>query len=45
MLPIKGSNPKINILYIGAYILKKLNKQKSKRMKILDLFKIVTKEL
>lgn len=45
MLPIKGSNPKINILYIGAYVLKKLNKQKSKRMKILDLFKIVTKEL
>ncbi len=45
MLPIKGSNPKINILYIGAFILKKLNKQKRKRMKILDLFKIVTKEL
>lgn len=45
MLPVNGSNPKINILYIGAYILKKLNNQTHKSMKILDLFRILTREL
>ncbi len=45
MLPVNGSNPKINILYIGAYILNKLNNQTHKSMKILDLFKVVTREL
>lgn len=45
MLPVNGSNPKINILYIGAYILKKLNNQTNKSMKIVDVFKILTREL
>lgn len=45
MLPVKGTSPKINILYIGAYILKKLNNQAYKRMNIVDLFKVLTREL
>lgn len=45
MLPVNGSNPRINILYIGAYILKELNNQPNKRIEILKLFEIVTKNL
>jgi len=45
MLPVNGSNPKINILYIGAYILKELNNQTSKHMEILELFKVGTRDL
>ncbi|WP_366522484.1 ABC-three component system middle component 6 [uncultured Psychromonas sp.] len=45
MLPIKGNHPEINILYIGAQILKKLNDRKNKRIKTTLLFKTLSKEL
>jgi hypothetical protein len=45
MLPTKGSHPELNVLYIGAVILNKLHKHKSKRMSITQLMKIATKEL
>lgn len=45
MLPIKGCDPETNILYIGAYIIKKINDRKSKRIVIKQLFKVATKEL
>ncbi|MCP4985660.1 MAG: hypothetical protein GY928_06190 [Colwellia sp.] len=45
MLPIKGCNPEINILYIGAYILEKLNTRKNKRITIKQLFKLGSAEL
>jgi hypothetical protein len=45
MLPIKGCHPEINILYIGAHILKKLNNRKRKRIRITLLFKTSSKEL
>ena len=45
MLPIKGCNPEINILYIGAYVLKELHERKSKHMAIKQLFKVGAKDL
>ncbi len=45
MLPIKGSHPKMNVLYIGGFILEKLHERKKKRMTITQLIKIASKEL
>ncbi|MCD9501666.1 hypothetical protein GLP37_05695 [Photobacterium phosphoreum] len=45
MLPTKGSNPEVNVLYIGGFILKKLHERKRKRMTITQLMKVGTKEL
>jgi hypothetical protein len=45
MLPTKGSHPEINVLYIGGFILKKLNEHKRKRMTLTQLMKVGTKEL
>lgn len=45
MLPVKGCNPEVNVLYIGAYVLDKLHERKSKRIEIKRLFKICSKEL
>ncbi|MDE1234180.1 ABC-three component system middle component 6 [Vibrio aestuarianus] len=45
MLPIKGSHPEMNVLYVGGFILKKLNERKIKRMAIIQLMKVGTKEL
>ncbi|WP_109407376.1 ABC-three component system middle component 6 [Proteus genomosp. 4] len=45
MLPIKGSHPKMNVLYIGGFILENLHKHKKKRMTITQLMKIGSKEL
>lgn len=45
MLPIKGGDPEINILYIGAYILRKIRRQKNKRMEIKKIFEIGENEL
>lgn len=45
MLPTRGSNPEINVLYIGGFILKKLQERKRERMTITQLMKIGVKEL
>ncbi|ELB2757160.1 hypothetical protein QNE23_000475 [Vibrio alginolyticus] len=45
MLPTKGSHPEMNVLYIGGFILNKLNERKRKRMTITQLMKVGTKEL
>ncbi|HHQ2584333.1 TPA: ABC-three component system middle component 6 [Providencia rettgeri] len=45
MLPIKGSHPKMNVLYIGGFILEKLHERKKKCMTITQLIKIASKEL
>lgn len=45
MLPVKGCNPEINILYIGARILKKIDENKNKRIPIKILYETITKEL
>ncbi|MGL4674691.1 MAG: ABC-three component system middle component 6 [Wohlfahrtiimonas sp.] len=45
MIPIKGSHPELNVLYLGGYILKKLYECKTKRMAILYLMRTGTKEL
>ncbi len=45
MLPIKGSNPENNILYIGAHILNLLNECKNNRIPITELFKVTSKNL
>lgn len=45
MLPTKGCNPELNVLYIGGFILKKLHERKSKRMSISLLMQVGTKEL
>ena len=45
MLPTKGSQPEMNVIYIGGFILKKLNERKRKRMKITQLMKTGTKGL
>lgn len=45
MIPIKGSHPELNVLYLGGYILKKLYERKTKRMAILYLMRTGTKEL
>ncbi|OHT22335.1 hypothetical protein A3Q29_10975 [Providencia stuartii] len=45
MLPTKGSHPEMNVLYIGGFILKKLNENKRKCMTITQLMKIGNKEL
>lgn len=45
MLPTKGSHPKLNMLYIGGFILKKLHEHKKKRMSISQLIRIGAKEL
>ncbi|UNH41545.1 hypothetical protein MNY66_10850 [Moellerella wisconsensis] len=45
MIPIKGSHPKMNVLYIGGFILEKLHECKKKRMTITQLMKIGNKEL
>ena len=45
MIPTKGSNPEINIVYIGAFVLKQLHEKKSRRMKITRLMKLGESEL
>ena len=45
MLPTKGCNPELNVLYIGGFILKKLHERKSRRMSIPLLMQVGTKEL
>lgn len=45
MIPNKGSNPEINIVYIGAFVLKRLHETKSRKMKIVHLMKLGEKEL
>ncbi|MGX7653742.1 ABC-three component system middle component 6 [Shewanella putrefaciens] len=45
MLPTKGSHPEMNVLYIGGFILKKLHERKRKRITIIQLMKVGTKEL
>ncbi len=43
MLPINGSHPEVNVLFIGGYILEKLKKENS--IRITSLFKLGDKEL
>jgi hypothetical protein len=45
MLPIKGSHPEMNVLYIGGFILKKLHERKKKCMTLTQLMNVGTKEL
>jgi hypothetical protein len=45
MLPIKGCNPEVNILFIGAYILKLLHEQRSKSIGLKILFNVAKEEL
>ncbi len=45
MLPTKGCNPEFNVLYIGGFILKKIHERKNKKMPIVQIFKVVTREL
>lgn len=45
MLPVKGCNPEINILYIGAYILDKLHERKSKCIEVNQIFEVGSREL
>ena len=45
MIPTKGSNPEINVVYIGAFILKRLHETKKRKMKIVRLMKLGEKEL
>ncbi|HDI3135375.1 hypothetical protein DLR60_14840 [Vibrio tarriae] len=45
MIPTKGSNPEINIVYIGAFVLKRLHETKSSKMKIARLMKLGEREL
>ena len=45
MLPTKGSHPEMNVLFIGGFILKKINERKRKRMAVTQIMKIGTKEL
>lgn len=45
MLPIKGSTPDLNVLYIGAYLLKLINGQEIKRIPVKQLFQISVNEL
>jgi len=45
MLPTKGTPPELNVLFIGGYILKKLNNTNNKRISILKLMDLGTKEL
>lgn len=45
MLPIKGSHPEINVLFIGGHILKTLQSRRHKRMKVAPLLKSCSKEL
>ena len=45
MIPTKGSNPEINIVYIGAFVLKQLHETKSRKMKITRLMTLGEREL
>lgn len=45
MLPTKGCNPELNVLYIGGFILKKLQECKRKRISISKLMRVGEKEL
>ncbi|HBU5903584.1 TPA: hypothetical protein L9K44_004806 [Klebsiella quasipneumoniae subsp. quasipneumoniae] len=45
MLPIKGSHPEMNVLYIGGFILNKLRDQKKERIQISQLMDAGVKEL
>ncbi|ROR88520.1 ABC-three component system middle component 6 [Vibrio crassostreae] len=45
MIPIKGSNPEINIVYTGAFVLKHLHETKNRKMKVARLMKLGEREL
>ena len=45
MIPTKGLNPEINVVYIGAFVLKQLHDTKKRKMKILRLMTLGEKEL
>lgn len=45
MLPIKGSHPEMNVLYIGGFILKKLHGCRRERITITQLMKVGAQEL
>lgn len=43
MLPVSGCHPEVNVLFIGGYILKKV--QENHGIDIISLFKLGNKEL
>lgn len=45
MILTKGTNPEINVVYIGAFVLKRLQETKSRKMKIARLMKLGEREL
>jgi len=45
MILTKGTNPEINVVYIGAFVLKRLHETKSHKMKIANLMKVGEREL
>lgn len=45
MIPIKGSNPDINVVFIGAFVLTQLHESRGRKMKIIRLMKLGEKEL
>lgn len=45
MILAKGTNPEINVVYIGTFVLKRLHETKSRKMKIARLIKLGEREL
>lgn len=45
MILTKGANPEINVVYIGAFVIKRLQESKGRKMKITRLMKLGESEL
>ncbi|PSU36221.1 ABC-three component system middle component 6 [Photobacterium lutimaris] len=45
MILTKGANPEINVVYIGAFVLKHLHESRGHKMKITRLMKLGEREL
>ncbi|EKL9827471.1 hypothetical protein PTB20_000438 [Vibrio alginolyticus] len=45
MILTKGANPEINVVYIGAFVLKRLQESRGHKMKITRLMRLGEKEL
>lgn len=45
MILTKGANPEINVVYIGAFVLKRLHESRGRKMKIARLMKLGESEL
>jgi hypothetical protein len=45
MILTKGANPEINVVYIGAFVINRLQESKGRKMKITILMKLGESEL